>query len=181
MYALGTKSGVTMPPEHAPQPATEPDVELVEAFLSASRALVAVAARSLASSQADITLPQYRVLVLASRGPQRIRDLADHLGIDSSNATRACDRLQAKGLVNRHPDPDDRRSVRVSVSEAGAELVRVTTRTRKAEIARILDAMPREGRSPLVAALRGFADAAGEVPDQHWSLGWNENVGGTGT
>ena len=44
---------------------------------AASRALVAVAARSLATVADDVTLPQYRVLIeLASRGPLRLADLA---------------------------------------------------------------------------------------------------------
>jgi hypothetical protein len=39
--------------------------------------LVAVAARTLAALNVEVTLPQYRVLVaLASRGPQRTVDLA---------------------------------------------------------------------------------------------------------
>jgi hypothetical protein len=75
----------------------EVDGHLVEAFLTASRVLVAVAARSLAAGNAEITLAQHRALVvLASRGAQRIADLAKLLGVNSSNATRNCDRLQRR-------------------------------------------------------------------------------------
>ncbi len=50
--------------------ATEAGDELVDAVLGASRALVAVAARSLVNVAEDVTLAQYRVLVeLAARGP----------------------------------------------------------------------------------------------------------------
>lgn len=151
----------------------EVDDHLVEAFLTASRVLVAVAARSLAAGNADITLPQYRTLVvLASRGAQRVADLAELLGVNSSNATRNCDRLQRRGLVRRDRDTDDRRAVRVSLTPAGEHLVQQITRARRAEIARILGAMADKGRGPLLAALRAFADAAGEVPEQSWSLGW---------
>jgi DNA-binding MarR family transcriptional regulator len=60
---------------------------------------VAVAARSLSVGDAEITLQQHRALVvLASRGPQRITDLADLLAVNSSTATRHCDRLQRHGL-----------------------------------------------------------------------------------
>jgi len=70
-----------------------------KAFLTASRGLVAVAARSLSVGDAEITLQQHRALVvLASRGPQRITDLADLLAVNSSTATRHCDRLQRHGL-----------------------------------------------------------------------------------
>ena len=44
--------------------AYDPDKDLIEAFLAASRALVAVAARSLAELDEDITLTQYRTLVV---------------------------------------------------------------------------------------------------------------------
>ena len=43
-------------------------------WCGASRALVGVAARSLAGVGEEVTLPQYRMLVLlCSRGPQRAR------------------------------------------------------------------------------------------------------------
>jgi hypothetical protein len=65
---------------------------LVDAVLGASRALVAVAARSLATVAEDVTLAQYRALIeLASRGPQRLADLATALGVEPSTATRMCD------------------------------------------------------------------------------------------
>jgi len=50
---------------------------VVDAVLSASRVLVAVAARSLADIAEEVTLTQYRTLVvLASRGPQNLVGLA---------------------------------------------------------------------------------------------------------
>jgi DNA-binding MarR family transcriptional regulator len=62
---------------------------------------------------ADITLPQHRILVLlAARGPQRISDLATLLGVKGSTATRHCDRLQRRALVQRSRATDDRRAVR---------------------------------------------------------------------
>ncbi|WIM93028.1 MarR family transcriptional regulator [Actinoplanes oblitus] len=155
---------------HGPE---EVDADLVEAFLTASRALVGVAARSLAAGDAEITLPQHRLLVvLASRGGQRMVDLADLLAVNSSTATRQCDRLQRRGLVRREPAPGDRRAVRVEITDAGRRLVRQVTDARRADISTILRTMPGRSRTALLAALRAFSDAAGEVPEQHWSLGW---------
>jgi DNA-binding MarR family transcriptional regulator len=157
----------------SPDLASAADDHLVEAFLTASRVLVAVAVRSLPAGDAEITLPQHRALVvLASRGPQRIADLAGTLGVNSSNATRNCDRLQRRGLVRRDRDDDDRRAVRVSLTQDGKRLVEQITTVRRAEIGHILSAMPDHARGPLLAALRAFTDAAGEVPEQSWSLGW---------
>jgi DNA-binding MarR family transcriptional regulator len=149
--------------------------ELVDAVLGASRALVAVAARSLADLAEDVTLPQYRALVeLAARGPQRPADLASALGVDPSTATRMCDRLVRKQLVQRRRISADRRGVRISLTPAGRTLVEEVTRRRRAEIAQILQRMPRADRASALRALRVFADAAGEVPEQDWSLGWGQ-------
>jgi DNA-binding MarR family transcriptional regulator len=148
--------------------------ELVDAVLGSSRALVAVAARSLANVAEDVTLAQYRFLVeLASHGPQRLADLATALGVDRSTATRMCDRLVRKQLVVRRRAREDRRTVRVSLTAAGAELVAEVSRRRRLEIATIVERMPAADRDSVVLALRAFADAAGEVPEQDWSLGWN--------
>jgi DNA-binding MarR family transcriptional regulator len=147
--------------------------DLVDAVLGASRALVAVAARSLADLAEDVTLAQYRALVeLAARGPQRPADLASALGVDPSTATRMCDRLVRKQLVQRRRISADRRGVRISLTPAGRALVEEVTRRRRVEIAQILRRMPRADRASALRALRVFADAAGEVPEQDWSLGW---------
>ena len=149
--------------------------DLIDAVLGASRALVAVAARSLADLAEDVTLAQYRALVeLAARGPQRPADLASALGVDPSTATRMCDRLVRKQLVQRRRISADRRGVRISLTGAGRALVQEVTRRRRVEIAQILRRMPRADRASALRALRVFADAAGEVPEQDWSLGWGQ-------
>lgn len=148
-----------------------PDDELVDAVMTASRALLAVTARSLASVDEDVTLPQYRALVvLAQRGPRRPAELAAALAVTPSTGTRMCDRLVARGLVRRERPDDDRRVVAVSLSEAGEALVRDVTRQRRSELARLLGALPAERRRGVVDALHAFSDAAGEVPETEWAL-----------
>ena len=62
---------------------------LVDALLTATRAMIGLAARSLANLDADVTLPQYRALVvLATRGPQRVVDISTELGVTPSAGTR---------------------------------------------------------------------------------------------
>ena len=161
----------------AQQPA-EISAELADAVLAASRAFVAVAARSLVNVAGDVTLVQYRVLVeLAARGPQHVADLAAVLGVDPSTVTRMCDRLVRKGLVYRRRANSDRRAVKISLAPGGRGLVHDVTRQRRAELKRILGRSPDEDWSPVLAALRGFAAAAGEVPEQEWSVGWRLDSG----
>jgi DNA-binding MarR family transcriptional regulator len=162
-------------PSRRDGPGSDDDRELVDAFISASRALVAVAARSLADLGDDVTLPQFRALVvLRSRGPQRAADLAGLLEVTPSTASRMVERLVRKHLVRRSGAQDDRRAVRVHLTETGSEVVSQVTDRRRGEIERILEQMPSRGRRNLAVALRAFADAAGEVPEQDWALGWDD-------
>ena len=129
---------------------------VVDAVLTASRTLVAVAERSLGAAAEDTTLAQYRALVvLASRGPQRMMDLAAALAVTPSTAGRMCDRLVRKGLIRRYRARADRRAVQVSVTAAGREVVDQATARRRALIAGIL------GRLPARAAVGGGRGAGG--------------------
>lgn len=147
--------------------------QLVDAVLGASRALVAVAARSLDGLAEDVTLAQYRMLVeLAARGAQRVAELATVLGVESSTVTRMCDRLVRKHLVHRRRASHDRRAVRVALTSEGRRLVGEVSRRRREEISAIIQRMAPRDRGAVQRALRAFADAAGGVPEQDWSLGW---------
>jgi DNA-binding MarR family transcriptional regulator len=149
----------------------EPDADpaAVDAVLTASRSMVAVATRSLGAAAEETTIAQYRALVvLASRGPRRIADLAEALDVAPSTAGRMGDRLVRKGLVRRHRARGDRRVVLVSVTPAGRQVVDEATRRRRALIADILARLPAEAQQSVAEAFREFADAAGEVPDSQW-------------
>ncbi len=147
------------------------DQAAVDAVLTASRTLIAVATQSLGAAAEDTTIAQYRALVvLASRGPQRVSDLAAALGVTPSTAGRMCDRLVRKGLIRRHRARADRRAVQVSVTAAGREVVDQATARRRALIAGILAKLPAVQQSAVAAALESFA-AAGEIPDRLWPAG----------
>lgn len=152
--------------------------DVIDAVVGASRALVAIAARSLGAAGEEVTLAQYRALVvLASRGPQRVIDLAGFLDVTASTATRMCDRLARKGLIRRQRLSSDRRTVRVSISVAGRQLVAAVTERRRDELQEIVGRLAAEEQQQLITTLRMFADAAGEVPEQDWSLGWGPSGG----
>jgi DNA-binding MarR family transcriptional regulator len=147
--------------------------QLADAVLTASRVLVAVAARSLAEHESEVSLPQYRALVvLGSRGAQRPVDLAQALGVDPSTATRMCDRLVRKRLITRRRDVVDRRVVLLDLSAAGRRLVDRVTSQRREEIGRILEAVDPAEHGALVRAFTTFGVAAGEVPEDGWRRSW---------
>lgn len=169
----------TAPPEgRAPQdPVVRPD-DVVDAVVGASRALVSIAARSLGAAGEEVTLAQYRALVvLASRGPQRVIDLAGFLDVTASTATRMCDRLARKSLIRRQRLTSDRRTVRVTISAEGRRLVAAVTERRRHGVQAIVSRLSVAEQQQLITTLRMFADAAGEVPEQDWSLGWGPDGG----
>jgi MarR family transcriptional regulator, organic hydroperoxide resistance regulator len=51
-----------------------------------------------------------------------MRELATELMCDASNATGIVDRLEKRGLVERSPDPEDRRIKRVCLTAAGRRM-----------------------------------------------------------
>ncbi|HTD80126.1 MAG TPA: MarR family transcriptional regulator, partial [Chloroflexota bacterium] len=54
--------------------------------------------------------------------PISMRELAERLRSDPSNVTGLIDRLEARGLVERRPDPKDRRIKGLALTSAGAKM-----------------------------------------------------------
>ena len=74
----------------------------------------------------DITPPQLFVLTcLQEQDGQRVRELADQVCLDASSLTGLLDRTEKLGLLERRADPEDRRALRIHLTEAGRE--RLTT------------------------------------------------------
>jgi DNA-binding MarR family transcriptional regulator len=157
---------ISGPSSAAHRPSASGDADAVtDAVLTASRLLLAVSARSIASVDDSITLAQFRLLVvLSTRGAVNLSMLAEQLGVNPSTATRMIDRLISSGLVSRETNPTSRREVVVALTEAGAVAVRLVTARRRKEIARIVNRMPVKHRHGLIDALEAFTDAGGEPP-----------------
>ena len=92
--------------------------------------------------------------------------------MNPSTATRMCDRLIRRGLVRRHRQAGDRRTVRITLTAEGRDLVTEVTRLRRAELARLLRALPSDQHHAVIAAFGAFAAAAGELPQPGAALGW---------
>lgn len=67
-----------------------------------------------------LTPTQAQILAhLAARGPARVGRLAEDLAVTQPTASQAVDALARKGLVERRPDPADRRAARLHLTAAG--------------------------------------------------------------
>lgn len=82
-----------------------------------------VTSRSVQSDGPDLTARQTALMltVYLEAGPHTVRALAQRLGVRKPAIVRAIDTLQDVGLVERRPDPADRRNIFVVGTEAGAE------------------------------------------------------------
>jgi DNA-binding MarR family transcriptional regulator len=157
-------------------PTTRVDIApATEALLVASRALVGVAARSLAGVD-DITLPQYRALVVLTRPTTvTVGDLAVALDIHPSTATRLCDRLVQKRLVLRRPGVSaDRRVTPVTLTAKGRRLVQRVADHRRRDIAAIVSSMPKDDLRQVIESLTAFSIAAAE-PQGVDRFGWADS------
>jgi DNA-binding MarR family transcriptional regulator len=141
------------PPGHAPREA-QPD-GLADRFRAVSRRLRAQTAQALAPW--EVTPAQARALgVLTRHGSLRLGTLSEHLHIAPRSATEVVDALETRGLVERRPDPADRRATLVAPTPHGEEVAAGIRSARAAEaeeffarldpgdraaLARILDAL----------------------------------------
>jgi len=146
-----------------PDAAADP---VVDAILQASRALVAITARSISAVNQEVTLPQFRSLVvLATAGPQTVSALADRLAVHASTMTRMCNRLVARGLVVRAPSAVDRREVVIALSTMGTTVVENVMTARRKELEDVVRRMCDDDRMAVVVALNKFAQTAGRAPN----------------
>lgn len=141
----------------------DPDADLVETTMHASRALLSVVVKSLAPVLEEITPGQLRALViLGSQGAQRAGVLAGMLGVHPSTFTRTVDRLAAGGWVTRSENPDSRREVLVELTPRGERAVAAVSRGRRRELTQILASLPPDDQRRVAEGFRIFAQAYGE-------------------
>ena len=93
--------------------------EVLELFWAVSQAFYANYDE--AAEQHDLTRMQAFVLAQLLSGPKPMRSLAENLKCEPSNITGLVDRMEARGLVTREPDPEDRRVKNITATELGRQ------------------------------------------------------------
>jgi DNA-binding MarR family transcriptional regulator len=117
-----------------PDEISKADYEALAAFRSALRRFIRFSEEG--ARAAGLTPQQHQLLLAVKGQPGRdwasVSDLAEALQIRHHAAVGLVDRCERAGMVRRAPDPDDRRQVRVSLTEKGeAILARLSTRNRR--------------------------------------------------
>ena len=112
-------------------------------------------ARRLRAERADhgLTLTQLACLATLHRhGAMTPSDLAAHEKVQPPSMTRTVNGLAERGLVQRTPDPNDGRQVKVTLTEAGGDLLARDRAQREAWLTQRLDDLTPAERDTLADA-----------------------------
>jgi DNA-binding MarR family transcriptional regulator len=103
----------------------------------------------------------YQVLSSAAHGAVGSQvALAQHLGIDRTVMTYLLDDLEAVGLIERRPDPADRRARQIVATEKGGELLVALDRRLQDAECHVLASLDEDARETFRAQIRLIATQA---------------------
>lgn len=149
-----------LPPEApAADPALERDAEaLYEAVSELVRAYQSLDRDRICCH--DISISQcYALEAVVRRGGLTLNELAAHLYLDKSTASRVVDALERKGYVDRSPNPADGRSLLLVPTGAGEELYRTIRGGLLAEEQGLLSGFDPEVRQSMTKLIARLARA----------------------
>jgi DNA-binding MarR family transcriptional regulator len=127
-------------------------------FLLARANAIALAAGNAALAEHGLKARSFSVLVLASGDARPSqRDLAEFLRLDPSQVVSLVDDLQSRGLVERQPDPSDRRANVVVATDAGRTLAAAAREAARVAEERVHAQLSQEERELLTGLLRRLA------------------------
>lgn len=113
------------------------------------------------ASTAPTSASQLRVLhILEHQDGIRLRTLAESLASTPPSTSRLCDRLVAAGFVEREVSAEDRREVRLHLSNRGRAFLADLRARRERELQTVLRDMPAAKRVALLEGLEAFCAAA---------------------
>ena len=130
---------------------------LSEAFWAVARRLREMSQETLAPW--EISPSHLRALrTLKRHGTMRLSELSERLHIAPRSATEVVDGLESRGLVQRRPDPGDRRATLVEVTGHGATILDSIRAARGAEAERVFGRLSAADRAELGRILRALQD-----------------------
>jgi DNA-binding MarR family transcriptional regulator len=116
-------------------------------------------------SAGGVTASQYAALVtLSKKGELSLGELAAAEGVAPPSMTRIAARLHRAGLVQRRPDPLDRRVALIALSPRGAELLTEARTRRELYLTARLEAMSAEEVEILARAAELMGRLAEDAP-----------------
>ncbi len=142
----------------------------LQVFLPYRLAVVSEAvSRSLAAVYAqrfNLTRDEWRVLAaLAGRDDIKGAELGNLTTLDKMQVSRALTRMERDGLLEREPDPADRRNLLVRLKPAGRALYRRIVPMAQAREAYLLESLDADERATLSAALDKLLQRAKQLQE----------------
>jgi DNA-binding MarR family transcriptional regulator len=117
----------------------------------------------LQSSCCGITFAQCHAMVEIGRAETlSLNDLADILGLDKSTMSRTINNLVNDGLVCRDLDTEDRRFVRIGLTESGQKIYEEIEETMRLYFDKVYGALPADKREQVIESLVLLLNALGE-------------------
>jgi DNA-binding MarR family transcriptional regulator len=114
----------------------------------------------------DLSPVAYSMLVaLHDSGPRRASDLVGQFSIDKGAVSRQVQALLELGMIERTPDPEDRRAAILAITEEGERRLKKIMQTRREELRHRLAGWDTEELNEFVAAL-GRYNASLEDPER---------------
>ena len=143
-------------PAAPPAAVAEDFTDAWEAFFRATRRARGRSTGPLEGTR--LTLSQYQLLEALRGTPSLpVSELAASAGVAPPTATRMLDALVRDGLAERTPCAEDRRVVRIGLTDAGREAVAAAAERVAASRARVRDQLSEEERAQAAALLRRLA------------------------
>ena len=105
-------------------------------------------------------MSQWRTLTRLAQGPERMGSIAGQLNISLSSATSMIDRLIEKDLVERSPDPNDRRVVLCQLTPKGKDEIGRFLQIHQLQFRDIAQRLPTPDLELVVRAMEILAEAA---------------------
>jgi DNA-binding MarR family transcriptional regulator len=100
---------------------------------------------------------------VAKRGPIRLADLAQTEMVSAPSITRVVAELEARGLVTRSVDEEDRRAFRIEVTDAGMDAVLRARAARSRVVADLLADLSSAEVASIAAALPALERVMGQA------------------
>jgi DNA-binding MarR family transcriptional regulator len=108
----------------------------------------------------QVSLVHLNVLImLEATGPLAMNRLADALDISVASVTGVVDRMEARGLVERHRDVEDRRVILVHTADGGRRLFAEIDKKRRQGLGKLLSGLSDAELSGLLAGHRALRAA----------------------
>jgi len=138
----------------APDMPAAPEVRLWLRLLACTNQIEGELRRRLRQSF-DVTLPRFDFMAQLDRAPEGLTmgQISRNMMVSNGNVTGIAERLAAEGLIERKNSPNDKRTVRVNLTEPGREAFARIASVHHSWVADLFDGLSADERDQLTGLL----------------------------